>query len=76
MRILSFILSFGFALAAPSFNATADNSLPGAGTFTYSGAQLQNSTTVAHLTLTPRGKPTPVGTQGNARDSAGDVARG
>lgn len=71
MRILSFILAFGFALTAPSFNATADSSLPGAGVFTFSGVQLEN-TTIAHLTLTPRGKQLPASAQG----SAGTVARG
>ncbi len=67
MRILSFILAFGFAFAAPGLNAIADNNLPGAGAFTYSGSQLK-ATTVAHLTLTPRGKQLPA--------SALDAARG
>lgn len=68
MRIFSFILAFGFAFAAPSVNATAESNLPGAGAFTYSGAQLEPAITVAHLTLTTRGKQAPVVTQGNARD--------
>lgn len=72
MRILSFILAFGFALTAPSFNATADSNLPGAGAFTYSDSQLEKTTTVAHLTLTPRGKQLPASAQGNASN----VARG
>lgn len=66
MRILSFILAFGFAFAAPSFNATADSKLPGAGAFHF------ENTTIAHLTLAPRGKRLPASAQGNA----GDVARG
>jgi hypothetical protein len=72
MRTLSFILAFGFAFAAPGVNATAESSLPGAGTFTYSGAQLETTTTVAHLTLTPRGRQLPT----NAQGSASNVARG
>jgi len=71
MRILSFILAFGFAFAAPSLNATADSTLPGAGAFTYSGSQLEK-TTIAHLTLMPRGKQLPTSAQG----SAGNVSRG
>lgn len=66
MRILSFILVFGFTFAAPSFNATADSKLPGAGAFSF------ETTTVAHLTLTPRGKQLPASAQG----SASNVARG
>lgn len=72
MRILSFILVFSFAFAAPALNTTADSKLPGAGAFIYSGAQLGNAASVAHLTLTPRGKHLPASTQGNASD----VARG
>ena len=72
MRTLSFILAFGFAFAAPSLNVAADSSLPGAGAFTYSGSQLKTSTTVAHLTLTPRGRQLPASAQGHA----GNVARG
>lgn len=71
MRILSFILAFGFAFAVPSFNATVDSSLPGAGAFTYSVSQLEK-TTIAHLTLTPRGKQLPASAQGGASH----VARG
>jgi hypothetical protein len=67
MRILSFILAFGFTFAAPSFNATAESKLPGAGAFTYSGSRLENATSFAHLTLTPRGKQLPAG--------AGNIAR-
>jgi hypothetical protein len=37
MRTLSFILAFAFVLVGPSLAGSADNSLPGIGTFTYSG---------------------------------------
>jgi hypothetical protein len=76
MRTLTFILAFGFAFAAPSFNATAESNLPGAGAFTYSDAQPGNTMAIAHLTLTTRGKKLPIGTQGNAHEAASDVARG
>lgn len=72
MRILSFMLAFSFAFAAPSLDATAESNLPGAGAFTYSSSQLDRATTVAHLTLTPRGKHLPASAQGNADN----VARG
>lgn len=42
MRALSFILAFGLILA-PSLAGSADNSLPGVGTFAYSGPSLANS---------------------------------
>ena len=74
MRVLSFILAFGFVFAAPGFNATTDSTLPGAGAFTYP-AQPDTATTTAHLTLTTRGKAQPAGTQGNVRDAATNVAR-
>jgi hypothetical protein len=76
MRILSFILAFGFAFAAPSFNATADSNLPGAGTFTYSSAKLETTTTVAHLTLTPRGRMLPAGAKSELHQAATDSSRG
>ncbi|WP_262049417.1 hypothetical protein [Bradyrhizobium sp. Bra78] len=38
MRALSFILAFGFVLAGSSFAGTPDGSLPGIGTFQYSGS--------------------------------------
>jgi hypothetical protein len=38
MRTLSFILAFAFVLAGPSLAGSADNSLPGIGTFAYSGS--------------------------------------
>jgi hypothetical protein len=72
MRILSFILAFGFVCAAPDFHATADSSLPGAGTFTFSGSQLGHVTTTAHLTLSPRGRQLPA----SAPDSTSHIARG
>ncbi len=75
MRILSFILAFGFAFAAPNFNATADSSLPGAGAFTYSGSQLEK-TTIAHLTLTARGRMKPLSAKEDIRPTSAEVARG
>lgn len=40
MRTLSFILAFAFVLAGPSLAGSADSSLPGAGTFAYSGSPI------------------------------------
>jgi hypothetical protein len=40
MRTLSFILAFAFVLAGPSLAGSSDNSLPGVGTFAYSGSPL------------------------------------
>lgn len=40
MRMLSLILAFGFVLAGSSFAGTPDGSLPGVGTFQYSGSLL------------------------------------
>lgn len=40
MRTLSFILAFAFVVAGPSMAGTADNGLPGVGTFAYSGAPI------------------------------------
>jgi hypothetical protein len=37
MRTLSFILAFAFLLAGPTMAGLSDSSLPGVGTFTYSG---------------------------------------
>jgi hypothetical protein len=38
MRTLSFVLGFVFLLARPSMAGLSDNSLPGVGTFAYSGS--------------------------------------
>ena len=40
MRTLSFILTFAFMLAGPSMAGSTDNSLPGIGSFTYSGSTI------------------------------------
>ena len=40
MRTLSLILAFGFVLAGSSFAGVPDGSLPGVGTFQYSGSPL------------------------------------
>ncbi len=40
MRILSFILAFSFALAAPTLAGSEQGSLPGIGTFAYSGTPI------------------------------------
>lgn len=44
MRALSFILAFGFVLAGSSFAGAPDGSLPGVGTFQYSGSPLTITT--------------------------------
>jgi hypothetical protein len=38
MRTLSFILAFAFILAGPSMAGSADQTLPGIGTFAYNGS--------------------------------------
>lgn len=38
MRIFSFILAFAFILAGPSMAGSADQTLPGVGTFAYHGS--------------------------------------
>jgi hypothetical protein len=38
MRTFSFILAFAFILAGPSMAGSSDSSLPGIGTFPYSGS--------------------------------------
>jgi hypothetical protein len=38
MRTISFILAFAFVLAGPSMADSADNGLPGIGTFAYHGS--------------------------------------
>jgi hypothetical protein len=40
MRTLSFILAFAFVLAGPSIAGSSDGSLPGVGTFAYSGSPI------------------------------------
>jgi hypothetical protein len=49
MRTLSFILAFAFVLAGPSLADPTDNSLPGIGTFAYSGSALSASSAQAIL---------------------------
>jgi hypothetical protein len=44
MRALSFALAFGFVLAGNSIAGTAEASLPGIGTFAYSGPPVAGST--------------------------------
>jgi hypothetical protein len=43
MRTLSFILAFAFVLAGPSIAGSADNALPGIGTFAYNGSPIASS---------------------------------
>ena len=38
MRTLSFILAFAFVLAGPSMAGSAENGVPGIGTFAYNGS--------------------------------------
>ena len=40
MRTLSFILAFAFVLVGPSIAGSLDGSLPGIGTFAYSGSAI------------------------------------
>jgi hypothetical protein len=40
MRTISFILAFAFVLAGPSMAGSADNGLPGIGTFAYQGSPI------------------------------------
>jgi hypothetical protein len=40
MRTFSFILAFGFVLAGPSIVSSSETSLPGVGTFAYSGSPI------------------------------------
>jgi hypothetical protein len=46
MRTISFILAFAFILAGPSMVGSSDGSLPGVGTFAYSGAPVTAAPTV------------------------------
>jgi hypothetical protein len=43
MRTLSFILALAFAVTAPSIAGLPDSSLPGVGTFAYSGSPVAAS---------------------------------
>jgi len=43
MRTLSFILAFAFVLAGPSLAGSSDTSLPGVGTFAYTGSAIVTS---------------------------------
>jgi hypothetical protein len=43
MRTLNFILAFAFVLVGPSLAGSSDNSLPGIGTFAYSGSPVTTS---------------------------------
>jgi hypothetical protein len=43
MRTLSFILAFAFVVVGPSLAGSSDNSLPGIGTFAYSGSPIVTS---------------------------------
>jgi hypothetical protein len=40
MRTLSIFLAFAFVLAGPSMAGSVDNSLPGVGTFAYTGSHI------------------------------------
>jgi hypothetical protein len=44
MRTISFILAFAFVLAGPSMAGSSDQSLPGVGTFAYSGSPVATIT--------------------------------
>jgi hypothetical protein len=46
MRTISFILAFAFILAGPSMAGPSDGSLPGIGTFAYSGAPVTSAPTL------------------------------
>jgi hypothetical protein len=43
MRTVSFILAFAFVLAGPSLAGSSDTSLPGVGTFAYTGSPIVTS---------------------------------
>jgi hypothetical protein len=40
MRTISFILAFAFVMVGPSLAGSSDTSLPGVGTFAYSGSPI------------------------------------
>jgi hypothetical protein len=43
MRTLSFILAFAFVLAGPSLAGSSNDTLPGIGTFAYTGSPIAHS---------------------------------
>ena len=43
MRTLSIFLAFAFVLAGPSMAGSVDSSLPGVGTFAYTGSHIVTS---------------------------------
>ena len=43
MRILSFLLAFGFVLAGPTIAGSLESNLPGIGTFAYNGSPVASS---------------------------------
>ncbi len=47
MRTLSFILAFAFVLAGPSMAGSSNGTLPGIGTFAYTGSPIANSASQA-----------------------------
>jgi hypothetical protein len=47
MRTLSFILAFAFVLVSPSMAGWSDHSLPGIGTFNYSGSPVTTAASQA-----------------------------
>jgi hypothetical protein len=49
MRTFSFILAFAFVIAGASLAGSTDNSLPGIGTFAYTGSPVSASTSPAML---------------------------
>ena len=40
MRTFSFVLAFAFVIVGPSVAGSVDNSLPGVGTFAYTGSHI------------------------------------
>ncbi len=56
MRSLSLVLAIAFVCAGPSLAGSTDGSLPGVGTFSYSGSPVVSPapTVMARLTLAQR----------------------
>jgi hypothetical protein len=52
MQTLSFIIAFALVVAAPSLAGSAESSLPGVGTFAYSGSSVANSAPQAIVVAT------------------------